>query len=417
MATNEIAPPPVAPPLKLRIGLFSESFHPVQNGVTTSLLTLIHGLRTQKHHVWVFAPAHQQQPEEERNVYRFPSFVTHYNPEYPVAVPFLPRLALTTRLPRLRLNIVHTHTPFVLGLTGANLAVRRDIPLVSTYHTLYSEYSHYVPLLPEALKQSMLDHYLPWYYNRCAEIICPSQIAADSLMRQGIERPITVIPTGIPLPPPEAVSETARCVVRETLGLAPDTPLLLYAGRLAKEKNVGWLLEVFVRVRAKVPAARLALAGSGAQDELREQADALGLRDAVLFLGPWPRQEFDALYAAGDVFCFPSPSETQGLVIGEARAAGTPAVVVDAGGAPETVTNGADGFRVPVGDGEAFAARVVALLTDANLRHRMRACALRNAQQATPGSDDRARCWRVSARAIGIASARNPHAPRTAGMG
>src|SRR5689334_22347475 len=102
----------------LRIGLFSESFHPVQNGVTTSVLTLIAELRAQKHHVVVFAPENQRLREPETHVLRFPSFVSLFNPEYPLAYPFLPRLTLAPCFHALRLDIVHTHTPFVLGLTG-----------------------------------------------------------------------------------------------------------------------------------------------------------------------------------------------------------------------------------------------------------------------------------------------------------
>lgn len=369
----------------LRIGLFSESFHPVQNGVTTSVLTLVAELRALKHRVCVFAPAHQEQRAQETNVMRFPSFVSLFNQGYPIAYPFLPRLALITHFDRLRLDIVHTHTPFVLGLTGANLALSRGMPLVSTFHTLYSQYSHYVPFLPDTVTQSLLEYYLPWYYNRCAEIICPSEVAANVLRSQGIERPIEVIPTGIPLPLPGSIGEEARARAREKIGVTQETPLLLYAGRLAREKNIAWLLEAFARVRVQVPAACLAIAGGGPHaEELQAHAESLQLGEAVLFLGPTPRREMDSLYAAADVFCFPSPSETQGLVIGEARAAGAPCVVVDAGGAPENVRDGEDGFRVPADDQEAFAGRIVQILRDPKLRACLHTCALKNAHAFTP---------------------------------
>jgi 1,2-diacylglycerol 3-alpha-glucosyltransferase len=374
-----------ADPQSLRIGLFSESFHPVQNGVTTSVLTLVAGLRALSHHVWVFAPAHQEQTEPETNVLRFPSFVTVFNREYPLAYPFLPRLALATHFNRLRLDIVHTHTPFVLGLTGAKLALSRGVPLVSTFHTLYSQYSHYMPLLPDSVTQSLLEYYLPWYYNRCVEIICPSLVAANALREQGVESPIEVIPTGIPLPSRDSISRKARLSVRESLCIAPEAPVVLFAGRLAREKNVGWLLEAFCLIRAKVPETRLVIAGGGPNaEELQMEAQNLGLQNSVLFLGPTPRRQMDGLFAAADVFCFPSPSETQGLVIGEARAAGTPSVVVDAGGAAEAVEDGIDGFRVPVEDQAAFAAKTVQILTDKKLHARLRANALRNAQNFTP---------------------------------
>ena len=369
----------------LRIGLFSESFRPVQNGVTTSLLTLIDGLRQRKHQVWVFAPDNELQTEPEINVQRFPSFVTSINPAYPLAYPFLPRLALASQFNRLRLDVVHTHTPFVLGLTGANLALSRNVPLVTTFHTFYSQYSHYVPLFPDSMTQNLLDVYLPWYYNRCAAILCPSHVAAETLRQMGVESPIEVVPTGIALPRAEHRTEQARIRTRAALGLAADTPLLLFAGRMAQEKNLSWLLANLGKVLRAFPRAKLLLAGDGPyREELEQEAEKLQLSDAVQFLGALSRKELDPLLAAADVFCFPSPSETQGLVIGEARASGTPTVAIDAGGAPETITEGVDGFRVPEGDADLFTQRIVQLLCDTELRERMRVNALRNAQAFVP---------------------------------
>lgn len=369
----------------LRIGLFSESFEPVQNGVTTSILTLIEGLRAQGHRVWTFAPHHQEQPEQELGVLRFPSFVSAWNPGYPVAVPFLPRLALLTNFHRLRLQVVHTHTPFVMGLTGANMAVRRGTPLVSTFHTLYMQYSHYMPLLPDTVTHRLLEHYLPWYYNRCSEVIAPSELAACALKELGVERPISVIPTGIPLPAARMIDDDARAGVRQGLQVGPDDPLLLYVGRLAQEKNISWLLDVFGVIRRSMPAARLALVGAGPYaSELQSLACAAHPEGSVLFLGPMARQQLDSIYAAADVFVFPSATETQGLVIGEARAAGLPAVVVNAGGAPETVLHGKDGFRVPEGDVAAFAEHTLMLLRDRALHSKMSARARRTAREYTP---------------------------------
>lgn len=382
---RRIAFPPDTDRASLRIGLFSESFQPVQNGVSTALLTLTAGLRGRGHRVCVFAPEHQNQTEPEMGVMRFPSFVSSLNPEYPLAYPFLPRLTLASHFRRLRMDIVHTHTPFVLGLTGAKLAIRRGVPLVSTFHTLYSQYSHYAPVLPESVTVGLLEHYLLWYYNRVAEIICPSKVAADHLQNLGVTQPITVIPTGIPLPPAESISEAARQCARQQIGVAENVPLLLYAGRLAKEKNVAHLLEVFARLRVCVPDAALAIAGSGPYaEELRQSAERLSCGQDIRFLGPIPRHRMDALYAAADVFCFPSPSETQGLVIGEARAAGAPCVTVNAGGAPETVCDGEDGFLVPPDDAEAFAFQLARILQNKALQNEMREACRRNACRYTP---------------------------------
>lgn len=371
--------------LQLRVGLFTESFHPVQNGVTISVQTLISGLRREGHHACVFAPAHQEQREPETNVLRFPSFVSVFNKEYPLAYPFFPRLALTTHFHRLKFDVVHTHTPFVLGLTGANLALSKGIPLVTTFHTLYNQYSHYLPLLPDTVTQTMLEYYLPWYYNRCTEIICPSQTAAQHLRDQGVERSIEVIPTGIALPDPAKISPQARQTQRAKWGIAENTPILLYAGRLGSEKNLDWLLEAFCRLKHILPESRLFIVGSGAaREELELLAEQLGITESIRFLGAVPHNTMPTIFAAADVFCFPSLSETQGLVIGEARAAGLPCVVLNAGGAPETVTEGSDGFRIVPEDSAGFAAKVAHILQNRGLRETLRVNALANARNFTP---------------------------------
>lgn len=372
-------------PKKLRIGMFSESFSPVRNGVTVSLLTLTRELRALGHYVCIFAPAHSQQPQDETDVVRFPSFVSLFNKDYPLAYPFWPRIVLSSQFASLQLDIVHTHTPFVLGLTGARLAINHHLPLVSTFHTLYWQYAHYMPLLPEGVTNTLLDLYLPWYYNRCTAIICPSRVTEKALRDIGVNRPITVIPTGIPLPPKERLSPSAQQQARERIGVAEGAPILLYVGRLAPEKNVLWLMEVFKRVAHQHPSAVLVFVGEGPlRSSLETAAAELGLQERVRFPGPIPRDALDSIYAAADVFCFPSPSETQGLVVGEARAAGLPCVVINAGGAPETVCDGEDGFVVPVEDADAFAQKVLSILSDKALARRMREAARRNACRYTP---------------------------------
>ena len=146
----------------LGIALYSESYLPVQNGVVTSILTLIRTLRRRGHQVSVFAPDHPARPMNEEDVVRAPSFTTPFTPDYPLAYPvpiIRPRTSdAAARSP----DLIHTHTPFSLGTAGARFARRKGLPLVSTYHTLYSEYSHYAPVLPQRFTRAMLEAFLPW---------------------------------------------------------------------------------------------------------------------------------------------------------------------------------------------------------------------------------------------------------------
>ncbi len=370
---------------RMRVGMFSESFYPVQNGVTTSLLTLTAELRRCNHNVLTFAPAHHDHDVVDTNVLRFPSFVSMFNRDYPLAYPIIPGIAMASYFRDLHLDVVHTHTPFVLGLAGSQAAIHTGIPLISTFHTLYTRYSHYMPLLPDNVTQHIIERYLPWYYNRCDSIICPSQTAADELKNLGVSGCVHIIPTGIPRPPDAAVTEDRRTQIRSSLNIPPTTPLLVYAGRLAREKRIDWLLHAYRIIQQSVPEAVLLIAGTGPlESELREECNELS--ENVRLLGHVEHDRLAALLTAADLFCFPSPSETQGLVIGEARACGTPAVVMNSGGAPETVAHEADGICVEAGDVEQFAAQVIRLLKSPAALLQMRICARHNSQHFTPAT-------------------------------
>jgi glycosyltransferase involved in cell wall biosynthesis len=226
-----------------------------------------------------------------------------------------------------------------------------------------------------------------WYYRSCDGVIAPSHMAARQLQEMFNVKPvpIQVIPSGIPLP--RHVSEEEIRKTRKELGLpSRTTPMLLYAGRIAREKNLEMLLDAFEQhVLPFVPETRLVLAGSGPDaDVIQERivaSDALSGR--VILTGFLPRPALDPIYAAADLFVFPSGSETQGMVVGEALAAGTPAVVVNQGGAPETVTDGKDGLRVP-NNAEQFGRAVVTLLRDDARRHAMGEFGRVNADVRTP---------------------------------
>lgn len=367
----------------MRIGMFSECFEPVQNGVSVSVRTLVDELRARRHHVFIVAPHH---PNHQNTpfVLRVPSWVTPFNATYPVSYPFFPRLR--RKLCQVGPNLLHSHQPFFLGLLAARLARQADIPLVSTYHTLYNHYGHYLFFLPDSARQTLLEWWLPEYYNRCACVIVPSRVAEKSLRRYGVRTRIEVIPTAVPIPPPNRVDEAARLSVREQWGIPPAAPLLLYVGRLAKEKNLELVFNAFAHLAPEFPEARLMVVGGGpSEEEYRKRASTMAPGERILFMGAMPRKEIDPIYAAADLFVFGSTTETQGLVVAEARAAGTPCVVVDEGGASENVRDGEDGLVVPHDLG-AFTRAICALLRDKPRLHAMREACRRNALRYTPNA-------------------------------
>lgn len=364
----------------MRVGIFTESYPPLINGVSTSVQTLIAGLERAGHTVYVFTSRYPRYEDERPGVFRFPSFNSLVEPDYVLPIPLSPRIEKA--IPTLHLDIVHSQSPFLLGVLARRVARSLHVPHVSTNHTLYTEYAHYFPLPTVAATRRLLVRWMRGFYSGCDRVLAPSDLTRRVLRETyGVTAPITIVPTGIPAPPyvltrPEAV--------KQDLGLPPDARLLLFVGRLAPEKNLDLLLRAFARIGEKTNDTYLALAGSGKSRKLLEsRARILGIHRRVRFTGFLSRTKLDPLYQATDVFLFPSKTETQGLAVGEALAAGVPCVVVNAGGAPESVRDGVDGFLV-ADDPEAMAGRALELLADPALHRRMADEARRGAVARTP---------------------------------
>jgi glycosyltransferase involved in cell wall biosynthesis len=223
-------------------------------------------------------------------------------------------------------DLVHIHTPFVAHYAGVRFARRHRIPAVATYHTFFEEYlHHYVPLLPRVIGRALARRFTRSQCAELAAVIAPSEPMRALLDDYGVRVRTTVIPTGLP---PDRFVQGVGARFRAQYGLSPDRPVLLYVGRVAHEKNIEFLLQMFVELRRVRPDALLVIAGEGpARDSLRASTLALGIAQDVVFVGYLERSRALAdCYAAADVFVFASRTETQGLVLLEALAQGRPVV-------------------------------------------------------------------------------------------
>lgn len=359
----------------MRIAIFSESYEPIVNGVSVCVATLRDELSKRGHKVFVFAPAYKGFADERDDVFRFPSRHTVLMPDYPFPIPYAPELF--HKFKSLQPDIVHTQTPFLLGIIGRKWARRCGIPVVSTNHTLYTEYAHYVPIIPKAVTKSALILLMRWYYSRCDAVVVPSEPVRKILVSYGIKTPISVIKTGVV--PSKQLDPGSRAELRRRFGVSEDGFLLLYVGRIAREKNLTMLLKAFAEVLERFPNTRLVLVGGGpALSETKEQARRLGVSNALEFAGMLDREQIDPIYSAADVFVFPSTTETQGIAICEAMSAGLPVVAVNAGGIPENIRPDIDGFLTP-NDPHCFADRIEFLLSHPEKRAEMGASARANA--------------------------------------
>ncbi|MFI4914523.1 MAG: glycosyltransferase [Steroidobacterales bacterium] len=274
--------------------------------------------------------------------------------------------ALTARLRELHtqpFDLVHIHTPFVAHYAGVRFARAHRIPVVATYHTFFEEYlHHYVPLLPRALGRVFARHFTRSQCAQLQAVVVPSEPMRALLQEYGVRTRLQVVPTGLPADR-FVPGDGAR--FRAAHGIAPDRPLLLYVGRVAHEKNIEFLLQSFVEVLRARPDALLAIAGEGpAREGLRERAVALGIAQAVVFIGYLDRaQGLADCYAAGDVFVFASRTETQGLVLLEALAQGRPVVSTAYLGTASILQPGC-GAHIAPEKPEVFATAVLNILED-----------------------------------------------------
>ena len=379
----------------MRVGLFTESYDPIINGVSTSVKTLAAELAAAGHAPVVIAPRFPGFADETQSadppVLRLPSLRTRLNPSNPFVVPpvvgWTPSLLRADNDRRTALDLVHTQQPFGLGMHGRRYARRRGVPLVSTYHTLYDEYLHYFPFLPRPATRTLMARHLRRYYNDCDAVIVPSRAAGRVLERLGVtETSLHVVPTGVP--PPPAVMPRAVEQARSAFDLPPDAPVLLFVGRLAREKSLDLLLRAFARLPAdgaSAPPPILLLAGSGPYlPACRRLVRDLGIEARVRFAGFLSRTQLAPVYAAATLFVFPSATDTQGVVLSEAQSHGLPCVVVNGGGAPEFVRDGVDALVVPPRDVAAFHAAAAVLLADPARRRAMGEAALTNPLRPTP---------------------------------
>ncbi|MBC8065553.1 MAG: glycosyltransferase family 4 protein [Chlorobia bacterium] len=345
---------------RLRIAIFSDSALPILNGVSISIDSLITELRNQGHSVHLFTARHPKAKKSDPNTHRFRAIETPWTKGYPLAFPPFYRMLLKFRWHDF--DVIHTHTPFTIGFVGMRWAESHGIPIVATYHTLYDRYVHYIPYFPRRYLRFKLAKHTNFYYNSVDHVITPSDAALKWLRRHSVTTPATVIPTAAL---PRRFFD--RSELRLELGIPPDQKVLLYVGRLAKEKNMSTLFEMAAIAFQQDPSLRLWLVGDGPyRAECVRMARGLGIGDRVRFVGFVPRAEVDQYYAAADLFVFCSITETQGLVVQEAMTYGLPAVAILGGGASEGIADGVNGFAVK-NDANTFADQVVRVMQDESL--------------------------------------------------
>lgn len=335
--------------------MMTNTYLPHVGGVARSVETFGEALRAKGHAVLVVAPEFPDVAEGETDTVRVPALQRFNGSDFSVRLP-VPGL-LDEPLERFRPDLVHSHHPFLLGDTALRAASGRGLPLVFTHHTLYEEYTHYVSEDSEALRRFVIE-LSTGYANLCDHVIAPSGSIASLLRERGVTSPITVVPTGLDLgryvsPAPEAF--------RKSRGIPADAFVAGHTGRLAAEKNLLFLARAVAEFLRARPTAWFLVAGTGPlKEEMEKLFDAEGVLNRCRFEGVLLGPDLIDCYASMDAFVFASKSETQGMVLMEAMAAGVPVIALEASGVRDVVVEGDNGRMLDGVDEAAFAATLEA---------------------------------------------------------
>jgi glycosyltransferase involved in cell wall biosynthesis len=305
----------------LRVGFFTEVYRPVVNGVVASVDALAEGLRAGGHEVYCFTPKVPGYEESDGPVFRMPSLPLPDTP-YRLTLPLVRRRNVQGVIKRL--SIIHAHSPFITGWMGLRYARRYNIPFVYTYHTKLEEYAHYVPF-DETATRMAAETLTRTFADMADAVVVPTLAMGERLRELGVEARIEVIPTGIDLA--RFGSGRRDPALRERVGV-DGRRMLFFVSRLAKEKSVDLLIEALAQA---APDLHLVIGGDGPErDALIALAETLGVAERTTFLGAVERDALPDLYASSDAFVFSSTTETQGLVLAEALAAGALVIAADA---------------------------------------------------------------------------------------
>lgn len=354
----------------MRIALFSEVYWPMVSGVGVTLLRLADALQARGHTVRVYSATYPPPPgqADRPEVHRSPSVPFFLYPDVQWAFPR--QRDIVDDLQAFRPDVVHVATEFSLGIAGVKAARQLDLPIIASAHTDYDQYAARYGVT-WALRAGW--HYLRWFYGQAQRVLCPSRIYEEALHRHG------VLHTGLWSRgvDPEVFAPSFRSeAYRDAMGAGPGDLLVTYIGRIAREKNLGLLLEAWESLASERGGAQLVLVGRGPLEDDIRRRDLPGVHVTGLLQG----EALSTAYASADVFAFPSPTETFGNSLLEAMGSGLPPIVAAGGGVLEFAEHGRNAWLVEPDSAPAIADALSRLFADPSLRHRLAAGALATAR-------------------------------------
>jgi glycosyltransferase involved in cell wall biosynthesis len=341
--------------------MFTNTYLPHVGGVARSVSVLAEDLERIGHRVLIVAPAYPKHEETEASgsVLRLPAIQNFNGSDFSLRIPM--PFVVSEKVDAFSPDLVHSHHPYLLGDTALRTSERLGIPLVFTHHTRYEQYVHHITEDLETLRD-FAQNLATEYANLCSCVIAPSRSIARLIRSRGVKRPIREISTGVDL---EFFSAGRGGDFRRKMRIAEDAPVVGHVGRLASEKNLAYLARAAAGLLKQREQCIFLVVGDGPSREKIEAEFGADLKPRLVMTGRLTGRALSDAYAAMDLFAFSSKSETQGMVVAEAMAAGNPVVALDASGVREMIEDGKNGRLLPAdAPPEAFAEVLAQLLED-----------------------------------------------------
>jgi glycosyltransferase involved in cell wall biosynthesis len=346
----------------MRIAIFTNNYLPRVSGVAIAVHFLERALRELGHKTLVIAPDYSLEEEEVKDteVMRITSF-SFPNLKFAIPLEFIDRGLIEDKVTEFNPDLIHTHHPFLLGKSALDMADQLDVPLVYTFHTLYEFFTHYFLMDTEQVRKQVRE-YLVNFSNCCDLVVAPTEPIRQYLVELGVSTKTASIPTGIDFERFEKVQEHSLARRRKKLKLDRFDRVMFYAGRISREKNLSLAFQALKILTDEGLNLCLMLAGEGpAKRPYQKEIAKLGIDERVIWLGFRPQHELPEFYFLSDLFLFPSASDTQGIVLYEARAAEIPIVAVESMASKAIVQDGKNG-RFAKADPADFARKIKEVL-------------------------------------------------------
>ncbi len=352
---------------RLGIAFYTDSYLPAVDGVVTSILNFRSELERRGHDVYIFSSCKLGTKANEKNVFLYQGVDFKPYPQYSMAI--FPYNSMM-KLKDLNVDIIHAHTPLIMGFAGLMSAKLGRYPMVGSYHTIINNRSVVEDYYPKnkQLKRftsKYLLKYIQFFYRRCNATTVPSATIGKMLEGYGGIDNISVVPNSIDLGVfnPKADGD----LVRERLRISSREKMVLYLGRLSKEKKIEVMLKAASVISKKRNDVKFIIGGTGpAEAYYKAMSRRLGLQKHVRFIGHVPREALPNLYASSDMLCLPSTFETQGIVSLEAMATGKPVVGADYLALSELIRSGKNGEKFRPGDYIGCANKIEKVLNDSS---------------------------------------------------